>query len=401
MRNSTFLPPSSCWSSANDALAAGSSDWLATSLPSIHSVKVTGSDPAGTDAAAVSANHVLAVHREAVRRMRGVRQAEPGPVVLRRHRRRLHDLARAGVLPDQRRLERLGAEDCRPRDAFGGEQVALHQHRRDRQHVADVVEAIAGVVLGEVVGRAEIHAKEIANGVVVLRAIQPPDGDAARIGHGGAIDPIDLEVDPRRHGGHRFGIGPRILLRRHLAGANLRERLLPGIRIAGHRVDGLERLEVQAAALAPLAMAGNAGVFEKRLDGGFESRGVRGIGRRLPRRRRAEERQGEKREVDDQPRQRANPSNERRSAELCPIRRGLSTYVNHRDTENTETHGERLWQRPDGPLRLGTSHRCQVQSPCVLCVLRVSVVDVRDQRLAVAASAAGTSRATRPPSKVT
>ena len=31
-------------------------------------------------------------------------------------------------------------------DLLGGSQVFLHQHRRERQHVADVVEAVAGIV---------------------------------------------------------------------------------------------------------------------------------------------------------------------------------------------------------------------------------------------------------------
>ena len=51
-------------------------------------------------------------------------------------------------------------------------------------------------------------------------------------------------------------------------------------------------------------------------------------------------------------------------------RPSVMTDVNHRGTEITETHGERLWQRTDAPLRRGHPERCQIRSPCVL---RVSV----------------------------
>ena len=237
-------------------------------------------------------------------------------------------------------------------------------------------------------------------GVVVLRAVQPTDGDAARIGHGRAVDAIELEIDPRRHGGHRLRIGPRILLRRHLAGADLRERLLPGIRVAGDRVDSLERLEVQAAALAPLAVAGNAGVFEKRLDGRLESRGVRGIGRRLPRRRRAERAPG--RETGGRRRASATskPFGSKEISRIVPDPGGClrtSTTGDPRTRRRTENGSGSRWITPASRFIRTLPNLFSVR----LCALCVSVVDVRDQRLAVAGSAAGTSRATRPPSKVT
>jgi hypothetical protein len=74
------------------------------------------------------------------------------------------------------------------RDALRGGHVFFHQRRRQRQHVGDVVEAIAGVVLREIVGGPQIHAEQIANRVVVFRAVQPARGHAAGIRWGDAID---------------------------------------------------------------------------------------------------------------------------------------------------------------------------------------------------------------------
>jgi hypothetical protein len=45
--NSTPLPRKSCWSSEKDAALSGSSDFVSTGAPSIHSVSSIGSDPAG------------------------------------------------------------------------------------------------------------------------------------------------------------------------------------------------------------------------------------------------------------------------------------------------------------------------------------------------------------------
>src|SRR4029450_7258458 len=69
-------------------------------------------------------------------------------------------------------------------DLFRGGEVFLHQHGRHRQHVADVVEALARVVDGEVLVGAEVHAKQVADGVGVFGAVQASQRDAARVGTG-------------------------------------------------------------------------------------------------------------------------------------------------------------------------------------------------------------------------
>ena len=68
------------------------------------------------------------------------------------------------------------------RSCPAGGEVLLHQHRRDRQHVADVVEAVAEIVGGKVLLGAEFDAQQIADGVGVFGAIQAAGRDAAGVG---------------------------------------------------------------------------------------------------------------------------------------------------------------------------------------------------------------------------
>src|SRR5262249_9703210 len=83
----------------------------------------------------------------------------------------------AGADPALRYGRQLGG-DGPLHDALGGGEVLLHEQRRQRQHVGDVVEAVADVVGGEVLGGVEIYADEVADGVVVFGAVEPANGDA-------------------------------------------------------------------------------------------------------------------------------------------------------------------------------------------------------------------------------
>ena len=81
--------------------------------------------------------------------------------------------------------ERLGRQRVRTQRPFGDllrrVQVLLHQHRRNREHVADIVEAVAQVVGGEVLLRTEIHRQQVADGVGVFRPVEPPRSHVAGI----------------------------------------------------------------------------------------------------------------------------------------------------------------------------------------------------------------------------
>ena len=64
--------------------------------------------------------------------------------------------------------QRIGAHGAGG-DRLGGVQVLLHQHRRDGQDVADVVEAVAGIVGREILVGAEVDAEQVADGVASIR----------------------------------------------------------------------------------------------------------------------------------------------------------------------------------------------------------------------------------------
>ena len=79
-------------------------------------------------------------------------------------------------------LARLVRHDGLGGDLLGGIQVFLHQQRREREHVADVVEPVAHVVGGEIGGGVELDAQQVANGIGVLGTVETPDRHPPRIG---------------------------------------------------------------------------------------------------------------------------------------------------------------------------------------------------------------------------
>ena len=115
----------------------------------------------------------------------------------RAERQTVHVLVLGGVgthaigVGDDRNLggvaDRDGADPPRRR------QVALHQHRRDAEHVADVVEAVARVVDRQQRRDVDVEVEQVADGVGVFGAVQPAEDRAARIGlgGGGAIELAD------------------------------------------------------------------------------------------------------------------------------------------------------------------------------------------------------------------
>jgi len=148
--------------------------------------------------------------------------------------------------------------------------------RRERQHVRDVVEAVSRVVLRKVVRRAQVEAEQIADRVVVFRAVQPPRRHAPGIG---GRDPVDA----RQFAREPFGDGLPLMLRRlrlfigrHLPMPQLRDDVVPVVALLDQRRGRGERLEVQFALVLLVAVAGNAVLRDKRLDEGLES--VRGRG---------------------------------------------------------------------------------------------------------------------------
>ena len=77
---------------------------------------------------------------------------------------------------DDRRWSR---HDRFAHDLFGGGDLSFHEERRQGKHIADIVKAVADVIGEKILGRIEVNAHQIADGVAILDAIEPPHGDSA------------------------------------------------------------------------------------------------------------------------------------------------------------------------------------------------------------------------------
>ena len=60
--------------------------------------------------------------------------------------------------------------------------IFLQQHRRNRQHIADVVETVSGIIGRQKQGGIDLERNQIANRVGILRTIEPIGRRTARIG---------------------------------------------------------------------------------------------------------------------------------------------------------------------------------------------------------------------------
>ena len=120
--------------------------------------------------------------------------------------------------------------------------------RRERQHVADIIEAVARVVGREVGGEILVEEAEVADRVVELRAVEAADGHVARVGlrlgDGGGEQLVDRGLEGFDLGGGRAGL---LLRRGHLAGGDLVDHLAPDALVAEEAGVILEGLEVEVA----------------------------------------------------------------------------------------------------------------------------------------------------------
>ena len=116
----------------------------------------------------------------------------------------------------------------RPRRAH----VLLHVQGGNGQHIADVVVAIARVVLWEIVRRLHVvHLQQIANGVVVLRAVQPPHRHVPGI-RLLWIEPKHVVVDPFHDGITLRQFRRWLRLWRHHMGHQHLPHMIPKLHVA-------------------------------------------------------------------------------------------------------------------------------------------------------------------------
>ncbi len=106
----------------------------------------------------------------------------------------------------------------------------------------------AAVSAGKRVGGMDIDAQQVANGVVVLGAIEAAGGDAAGLGFDETVLARELGLQPARRRGYRFAGRRRQGRGRHLFRLQLLEDLLPEFTIVNEGVlGGGGRLEIEVA----------------------------------------------------------------------------------------------------------------------------------------------------------
>ena len=155
-------------------------------------------------------------------------------------------------------------------DRLGGRQVFLQKQRRHRQHVADVVEAVTDVVVGEVGGRFEVDANQVADRIVVLDPVEPANRDAAVVARAGAVEVFEHAVDGPRDEVDLGGCRPRpaviLGLGRHLARLEHLHDLFPDVAVLEHRLRVPVLVERDIPFTLAAAVAGVAMLGEKRND---------------------------------------------------------------------------------------------------------------------------------------
>ena len=160
-----------------------------------------------------------------------------------------------------RRADR-GVPHRKTTDLSGRRHVALEQRRRQRQHVGDVVEAVARIVGRQQRANVDLEREEIPHGVRVLGAVQPMDDRPSGIRVRRAVR-VERRLDPTGDRVIRRPIRPRQPDRRHRAAAQPRGDFFQGARILGDviEIEGIER-EIRGRAL--LVVAADAVAIERR-----------------------------------------------------------------------------------------------------------------------------------------
>jgi hypothetical protein len=215
---------------------------------------------------------VFAVGREVMPERRAAAGAERQllvhPLFLRHRERHLVNL-------EHRRHVRVGHGQTA--DVLRRHQVGLEVRRRQRQHVADVVEAGARVVGRQQRPAVDRQPEQIAHGVDVLGAVQAMDHLAPRVRRRCRLAVEALLQEGRERVEHG-SLGPRRTGRRHAARPDLANHLLPhlGARAEPIQVVGIQR---QVRGLRPLVVTGDAVLRHHRLvaAAGRRGAGVRGL----------------------------------------------------------------------------------------------------------------------------
>ena len=145
--------------------------------------------------------------------------------------------------------------------ALAAVEVLLQQQRGERQHVADVVEPVPGVVRRELGGGVVVDADQVADRVAILDPVEPADRDAAGVGVFGSIPSAPYLIQSsssRRSSADGCGLS---------AGGMMPDRtFLSTPHQSFWSSPRLSPVEVHPALLDPVAVAGETAIFEDRPD---------------------------------------------------------------------------------------------------------------------------------------
>ena len=141
-------------------------------------------------------------------------------------------------------------------------QILFEQGGRERQHVAEIVKAVAGIIYRERRAGLNVYGQQIPNRIAVLGPVQAVNDGRARIGIAlsRAIQRAFQPVDKGRHLG-RFGFGR--IGRRHLPGADFAQDLLPNCRVAADMIE-IQTFQHDVGGSGFLVMTGDAIFLDQR-----------------------------------------------------------------------------------------------------------------------------------------
>ena len=174
---------------------------------------------------------VVAVRREVVLDDEAAARAErhpfepmllPAGAGRARRRQRDHHVGDVAV-GGQERL-RLGVADRLERDGARGVDVLVDEVGRHLQRGGVVVEVALDVVVGQPGRGVDVQPEQIADGVLILAAIEPAQRHASGAAPGGLG--VDFGLEPRHERGRRLAVRATGAGRRHQTAAQLADHLL-------------------------------------------------------------------------------------------------------------------------------------------------------------------------------
>ena len=206
-------------------------------------------------------------------------------VIVRLHRERMHCLDvhvpalpnRSGVVLDRDPGFRRRQRDGSPGRPLGSLEIHFRQCRRKRKRVAYIVKTVGVRVGREIRRRIEIYGQKVANGVGVLIAVQPANGDGSRVWLGVSIRRLILLFQPLADCGQLLSRRPGDSRGRHFSRLQFKDDFFPDFPIFesfGTRL--LEKpAQIQAARHGSRVVAGAAGLLDDWFHDGLETIALR------------------------------------------------------------------------------------------------------------------------------